>query len=83
MTNDDPADQIRTTTYGVIRGALTQMSAATMKATHPANTVYVFSQPFTLFFNHGIVQFRRGQPYCLDPALKAALTTAGAPMSLA
>lgn len=83
MTTDDPDDQVRSTTYGMVNGRLVQMSATSMKTTHPANSVYVFSRPYTLHFQHGIVQFHRGQPYCLDPLLKAALLAAGAPMTLA
>lgn len=83
MVSDDPPDQVRNTTYGVIRGQMLQMNAALMKTVHPANSVYVFSSPFCFHYNRGVVQFRRGQPYCLDAPLKAALVAAGAPMSLA
>lgn len=83
MTSDDPGDQLRSTTYGVINGRLAQMSTTAMKAIHPLNSVYVFSQAFTFNFNHGLLQFHHGQPYSLDPALKAALVSAGAPMTLA
>ncbi len=83
MATDEPDDQLRTTTYGVVNGAMTQMTAVTMKASHPANSIYTFSRAFTWNTGHGMIQFHRGQSYCLDPALKAALLAAGAPVSAA
>jgi hypothetical protein len=83
MTTDDPDDQLRTTTYGVVHGAMTQMTAATMKTLHPANSIYTFSKAFTWNTGHAVLQFHHGQSYSLDPALKAALLAAGAPITAA
>jgi len=81
MANDEPDDQLRTTTYGVVNGAMTQMTPTVMKATHPANSIYTFSKAFTWNTGHGLVQFHHGQSYHLDPSLKAALLAAGAPIT--
>ena len=83
MATDEPDDQLRTTTYGVIKGAMTQMTPATMKATHPAGSIYTFSQSFTLQRGRALLQFHHGQSYYLDPALKAALLAANAPITAA
>ncbi len=83
MATDEPDDQLRTTTYGVVNGAMTQMTPAVMKATHPANSVYTFSKSFTWNNGRSLLQFHRGQSYHLDPPLKAALLAAGAPITLA
>jgi hypothetical protein len=83
MAADEPDDQLRTTTYGVVRGAMTQMTPSTMKSLHPANSIYTFSKAFSWNTKHGLIQFHRGQSYYLDPALKAALLAAGAPITAA
>ncbi len=83
MPTDEPDDQMRTTTYGMANGKMTQMTAATMKATHPMGSVYSFAKTFTWHSGRSLLQFHRGQSYHLDPALKAALLAAGAPMTAA
>lgn len=83
MPTDDPDDQLRATTYGVVKGAMTQMTSATMKTIHPAGSVYTFTKAFTCHSGRSLLQFHRGQSYHLDPPLKAALLAAGAPMTAA
>ena len=83
MATDEPDDQLRTTTYGVVKGGMTQMTPATMKATHPAGSVYTFSRAFTLQNGRTLLQFHRGQTYHLDPALRATLLAANAPITAA
>lgn len=80
---DTPADQIRTTTYGAVNGELSQMTAATMKATHPANSVYTFTKQYAFFWQGQHLQYHKGQSYHLDPTLKAALLAVSAPMTAA
>ena len=83
MATDEPDDQLRTTTYGVMKGAMTQMSPSTMKATHPTGSIYTFSRSFAWQSGRALLQFHRGQTYHLDPALKAALLAANAPITAA
>jgi hypothetical protein len=81
--SDDPADQLRTTTYGVLNGVHTQLTAAAIKSSHPANSVYTFAKSYTFSWRGAHLQYRRGQSYHLDAALKAALLAVSAPMTAA
>jgi hypothetical protein len=83
MASPEPQDQLRTTTPGVINGCVTQLTAATMKATMPSGSVYTFTTPYSFHFEKKLVQFHQGQPVHLDAKLKAALLAAGAPMTAA
>jgi hypothetical protein len=83
LPTDEPDDQLRSTTYGVIKGAMTQMTPTAMKAMHPIGSVYTFNKTYTWHSGRGLLQFRRGQSYYLDPPLKAALLAAGAPITAA
>jgi len=80
MAADEPDDQLRTTTYGVVKGGMTQMTPATMKELHPAGSIDTFAKSYTWHVGRTLLQFHRGQSYHLDPTLKTALLAANAPI---
>jgi hypothetical protein len=63
-----------------MNGNHTRVNAAQLKAMSAAGTVYAFTMSYRHSFNGQNLDFRVGVPYVLDPALKARLLAAGAPM---
>ena len=72
-----------TSTIMVIKGIHASVSAATLKASAPAGSVYTFTASFNHIFNGREVSYRKGVSYVLDASLKSALQALGAPMTAA
>ena len=76
-----------TGTPAVVNGVHVTLTAAQVKTTQTAaNTAYTFTANYT--FHWPVIggtptSYRKGVTYSLDPALKAALLAAGAPMAAA
>ncbi len=83
MTSTEPQDQLRTATPGVLNGCVTQLTTATLKATLPPGSVFIFSEPYSFHFEKKLLQFHQSQPVHLDARLKQALQAASAPMTAA
>jgi hypothetical protein len=68
----------------VVNGVHAQLSPAQLKTVQAAGfTTYQFTASYTFHWpilNGGPISYRKGVAYTLDPALKAALLAAGAPM---
>jgi hypothetical protein len=70
----------QTTSVLVINGVHASVTGAVLKAASPANTTYKFTDNYTFHYGNSPLSFRPNVAYVLDPALKAALLAASAPM---
>ena len=84
MTNPIYEGDQQTTQTAVVNGCHTSLNAAAVKASvtngaaaYQFTASYTFHNPVP---NGGPLSFRKGVAYSLDPALKAALLAASAPM---
>jgi hypothetical protein len=73
------------TAYAIVNRIVAAQSPAQIKAAQPASsTTYQFTASYTFHYpatgTGSPLSFRKGVAYSLDPALKAALLAAGAPM---
>jgi hypothetical protein len=79
----EPADQTTAAPGTVQVGCLGTMTIAQFKALCPPDSVYIFGETVSVHRGGGMVSFRNGVPYHLEPSMVAFLTASGVPMALA